>query len=135
LSGCWTRAKPAIARQTARVSALGRMPSGQCQLKAAFIDHPSALRLLLRASSMACLGRGPAKCHWGVREVTEIETDGRYLCRDGYVRRVGRSWGDGTLTWVLDPAPAVPLTLDGMAAGTCTTKAFVEMVSVAISEP
>ena len=67
--------------------------------------------------------------------MTEIRTDGRYLRRDGYVRRVDRTWGDGTLTWLLDPVPAIPLTLDGVAAGTCTTKAFIEMVSVAIGEP
>jgi len=67
--------------------------------------------------------------------VTEIETGGRYLCRDGCVRRVGRNWGGGTLAWVLDPVPAIPLTPDGVAAGTCTTKAFIEVASVAIGEP
>ncbi len=60
--------------------------------------------------------------------MTEIEEGGLYPCRDGYVRRVGRDWGDGTLTWVLDPIPPVPLTHDGLAAATCTINAFIAMV-------
>lgn len=57
--------------------------------------------------------------------MVEIEVGARYLCRDGYTRRVGRIWGDGTITWVMDPPPVIAEEI----AGTCTPEAFVAMAA------
>lgn len=59
--------------------------------------------------------------------MTELEIDARYLCRDGHVRRIGRDWSDGTITWVLEPIPAVLRGRAKAAVGTCTRETFAAL--------
>lgn len=60
----------------------------------------------------------------------EIEAGARYLCRDGHARRVGRDWGDGSITWIVDPPPVVADEI----VGTCTPEAFAEMTVERLGE-
>jgi hypothetical protein len=62
--------------------------------------------------------------------MAKVEVDTLYLCRDGHVRRVGRDWDDGTITWILDPIPAIADAL----VGTCTREAFAAMVDERVDE-
>lgn len=62
--------------------------------------------------------------------MTGIEVGVRYLCRDGRARRVGRDWGDGTITWVMDPPPVIAEEI----VGTCTHEAFAAMAVERLGE-
>ena len=63
--------------------------------------------------------------------MAKVEVDALYRCHDGYVRRVGRDWGDGTISWIMDPPPVIADAI----VGTCTHEAFAAMVKKRVAEP